>query len=75
MESPYIEKHGRFWAVYDGAGLLVCVAVYRKGADEIIRRLLPPTTEGSLILPVSPHRRMAASTESYQLSERNQNYG
>lgn len=28
----------RFWAVYDGAGDLVCVCVYRKGAKEVVRR-------------------------------------
>ena len=34
-----IEKWGRFWAVYDEAKVLVCVAVYKKGALEVIRRL------------------------------------
>ncbi len=43
MNAPYYEKYGRFWAVYDGSGALVCVAVYRKGAREVVRRLLPPT--------------------------------
>ena len=32
-------KYGRFWAVYDDAGELVCVTVYKKGAVEVIRRL------------------------------------
>lgn len=37
-------KRTRFWAVYDAAGALVCVCVYRKGAEEVARRLglLPP---------------------------------
>jgi hypothetical protein len=34
------EKYGRFWAVYDEAGILICVTVYKKGAQEVIRRLL-----------------------------------
>ena len=34
-----IVKHGRNWAVYDEAGVLVCVAVYLKGAREVVRRL------------------------------------
>lgn len=35
-----IEHYGRrFWAVYDEAGELVCVTVYRKGAEEVVRRL------------------------------------
>ena len=34
-----LEKYGRFWAVYDEAGILVCVTVYKKGAKEVIRRL------------------------------------
>ncbi len=34
-------RYGRFWAVYDPAGSLVCVTVYKKGAAEVIRRLSP----------------------------------
>ena len=35
---PY-EKYKRFWAVTDAAGQLVCLTVYRKGAQEVLRRL------------------------------------
>ena len=35
-----IERFGRYWAVYDLNGKLVCLAVYRKGAEEVRRRLL-----------------------------------
>jgi len=34
-----IEPYGRFWGVYDEAGELVCVTVYKKGALEVVRRL------------------------------------
>ena len=34
-----IEKRGRFWAVLDAGGVLVCLTVYRKGAREVVRRL------------------------------------
>ncbi len=34
-----IEPYGRFWAVYDHNGNLVCVCVYKKGAEEVRRRL------------------------------------
>jgi hypothetical protein len=34
-----ITKHGRYWAVYDADGTLVCLCVYRKGAKEVVRRL------------------------------------
>ena len=37
-----VVKRGRFWRVQDGDGLLVVTAVYRKGALEVVRRLLPP---------------------------------
>ena len=37
-----ITRRGRFWAVKDPEGVLVCVAVYKKGALEVVRRLLPP---------------------------------
>lgn len=34
-----IRNYGnRYWAVYDGESL-VCVTVYKKGAQEVIRRL------------------------------------
>ncbi len=35
-----ISRHGqRFWAVRDGNDRLVCVTVYKKGAQEVVRRL------------------------------------
>ncbi len=37
-----IIRRGRFWAVKDPEGSLVCVTVYKKGALEVVRRLLPP---------------------------------
>ena len=32
-------RRTRFWAVYDPDGTLVCVTVYRKGAEEVARRM------------------------------------
>lgn len=32
-------KRGRFWAVFDPEGALVCLTVYKKGAREVLRRL------------------------------------
>jgi len=37
-----VVRRGRFWRVQDGEGQLVVTAVYRKGALEVVRRLLPP---------------------------------
>ena len=34
-----IQRYGRYWAVYDQSDTLVCVTVYRKGAQEVVRRL------------------------------------
>ena len=36
-----VERYGktRYWAVMDPDGTLVCLCVYRKGAQEVIRRL------------------------------------
>ena len=54
-----LTKRGRFWAVRDSAGSLVCLTVYKKGANEVIRRLgtAEGTTAGSTeqgdILPAS----------------------
>ena len=41
METFYVERYGnsRFFAVRDAAGTLVCVCVYRRGAEEVARRL------------------------------------
>jgi hypothetical protein len=35
-----IQKYGRYWAVIDAEGTLVCLCVYRKGAKEVLRRLM-----------------------------------
>ena len=38
-----ISRHGqRFWAVRDRADKLVCVTVYKKGAQEVVQRLSRP---------------------------------
>jgi hypothetical protein len=34
-----IGRRGRNWTVWDPAGQLVCITVYRKGALEVVRRL------------------------------------
>ena len=34
-----IEKRGRYWAVCADDGELICLAVYKKGAQEVLRRL------------------------------------
>lgn len=35
-----VRRYGlRYWAVYEVAGDLVCVTLYRKGAAEVVRRL------------------------------------
>ena len=42
LEGDYamtIKRYGRYWAVYDTAGVLVCICLYKKGAQEVVRRL------------------------------------
>ncbi len=34
-----IRHRGRFWEVRDASGELVCLTVYKRGAEEVIRRL------------------------------------
>ncbi|HEX8394892.1 MAG TPA: hypothetical protein VF665_21280 [Longimicrobium sp.] len=34
-----IQKRDRDWLLYDPAGELVCITVYKRGAKEVIRRL------------------------------------
>lgn len=40
-ETFRVERYGqtRFFAVYDATNALVCVCVYRRGAEEVARRL------------------------------------
>lgn len=41
-------KDGRTWAVYDDSGALVVVALYRRGAEEVSRRLsLDPSAQSA----------------------------
>jgi hypothetical protein len=35
-----VQRYGeRYWAVLDAAGALVCVTLYKRGAQEVVRRL------------------------------------
>ena len=44
-----IERYGktRYWAVLDADGTLVCLCVYRKGAQEVVKRLRAREKEGA----------------------------
>jgi hypothetical protein len=47
-----IRKYGgRYWALYDDAGELVCVCLYKRDATEVLRRL-----EQRLAPPVPPRQ-------------------
>ena len=37
----WIERYRktRYWAVLDATGTLLCLCVYRKGAEEVVQRL------------------------------------
>ncbi len=40
QQTPFtMQRWGRFYGVRDPAGELVCVTVYKCGAEEVIRRL------------------------------------
>ena len=43
-----VRYKGRFWAVYDGSGTLVVVTVYKRGANEVKRRLYQASEENSV---------------------------
>jgi len=47
-------KDGRAWAVYDEWGELVCVALYRRGADEVARRLTALYRPAPMVREESP---------------------
>ena len=67
MSGMQVTPRGRFWAVHDRHGQLVCVTVYKKGATEVVRRLslIPRNKAQNSRLPCkasAPARRAAAST-------------
>jgi hypothetical protein len=37
--SWIIQKRTRSWEVFDPAGQLVCITLYKRGAEEVVRRL------------------------------------
>ena len=37
--SWIIQKRDRNWMVIDPAGQLVCITLYKRGAEEVVRRL------------------------------------
>jgi hypothetical protein len=51
--SMTITKHGRFFALHDTGGELIAITVYKKGAQEIIRRLNAAEAFG--VTSVAPH--------------------
>jgi hypothetical protein len=44
-----IERYGniRYWAIRERDGALICLCVYRKGAQEVLRRLQAMEKEGT----------------------------
>lgn len=38
-DTCMINRRGRFWEVRDRTGELVCLTVYKRGAQEVVRRL------------------------------------
>ena len=44
-----IARYGktRYWAVIDADGSLICLCVYRKGAQEVVNRLQAREREGA----------------------------
>ena len=57
-----ILPYGRFWAIYDHSGALVCITVYKKGALEVVHRLtalIPPNPKAqTLVLEESCHEKI-----------------
>ena len=42
VTAARVEKHKRrHWAAYDTYGVLICICLYKKGAEEVVRRVTP----------------------------------
>ena len=55
-----ITKHGRYWAVLDSDGTLVCITLYKKGAQEVVKRLTKKAggyPDGARPVPQGQHQR------------------
>jgi hypothetical protein len=66
MNGFTVTKHGRsrFWALRDGAGDLVCLCVYKRGALEVARRLAQDLTPDACCLREAPAPFASKSPES-----------
>jgi hypothetical protein len=64
----HMERYKRFWAVYEASGDLLCVCVYKKGAQAVLGRLRPSGETPTL--PASARRASAVRTrkETYHVS-------
>jgi hypothetical protein len=67
----------KFWAVYDDAAELVCVTVYKKGAEEVVRRItqltqIHPNSNPRRTLPMSDTSMCFADLSSGDEFESNQ---
>ena len=49
-----IQPYGRYWALYDAFGVLICLTVYKKGALEVVRRLQAPSSGCAPALQARP---------------------
>ena len=51
-----ITRYKRFWGVYEASGALLCVCVYKRGAQAVLERLLPPgeTPSTPAPAPITP---------------------
>ena len=68
-----IEKYGsRNWAVYDNSGCLICVTVSKKGANEVVRRLLSAGTNNLQEVHIS-HDKLTKLSKKLILVTRNFN--
>jgi hypothetical protein len=64
-----LESLNRFWAVRDGAGELICVCVYKRGALEVARRLAEPVSPpDDCLRETGPGRAGAERANGFPLS-------
>jgi hypothetical protein len=67
MNGFTVTKHGRsrFWALRDGAGELVCLCVYKRGAIEVARRLGERETPEAAVLRETPPEAVGAGEHGF----------
>lgn len=70
-----ILRYKRFWAVYEPSGDLLCVCVYKRGAQAVVERLTPKSETPPTPAPASTLPKQTVRTRKERYDAHAQNAG